>query len=400
MIARLPLTARIGLGLVLIGVCWYGSWALWAGSRIWAPLKTPISLSQGHIRTAEFRINLEGTYELYVEFKPVFDNGSGAGGLRCPSPPPRTAWSVSEQGQVITSGDGGGDKALGGFFSVTAGRYTLDLDVRDDGSCLNAASPSLVIAAFEYEHPEVDGNLSRAFFLSLLLAVTGLNLFIRSYSARRHQEPACSLTEPGPQPPLIGRDSGPPETGARSNRSAHLAFPARASEYNNLELRRSYVWPFQKAPWFGLIASFVIYPVLLIWICFYLPPAPRGLAVRLLTPEIAAETPRPGAEPLLVRVGSDGRSVVRSLYIGSQRLPPEDFHRALRNGLASRPSTWPVYVEGDPEIDWGPVVKAIDELRGLHAKVVLLTRPTVPSDKRPRSKTVSHARETLQPRPQ
>ena len=111
-------------------------------------------------------------------------------------PYPRTAWSFSKGNQVITTGNGGGNESLGGMFSAGAGKYTLDLDVHDDGSCLNAASPRLIIAAFEYEHPEVDKNLIHAFFLSLLLAVTGFNLFIHSYRARRHEELACSLTEP------------------------------------------------------------------------------------------------------------------------------------------------------------------------------------------------------------
>lgn len=373
MIARLPLTARIGLGLVLVGMCWFGTWAWWAATRIWTPLQMPISLSQGHIRTTEFKINLEGAYVLYVEFSPVFDNGSGAGGLRCPSPLPRTAWSFSKRGQVITSGKGGGNEALGGMFSASAGRYTLDLDVRDDGSCLNAASPRLVIAAFEYLHPEVDDNLIHAFFLSLLLAVTGFNLFIHPYSARRHEELTCSLTEPGPQPPLIDSSSGLPEVAVSRSRRTPTASPTTAREHDRRKLSRSYVWPFQKASWFGLIASFICFFVLIL-ICV-LPSfrlVPRGLPIHLLSPAIAAKA-QAGVEPLLVRVESDGRSVVRSLYIGSHRVPSEDFDTVLRKGLAVRPPTWPVYVEGAPNIEWQSVVKAIDELRGLHAEVILLT---------------------------
>ena len=93
MFARLPLTARIGLGLVLIGVCWFGYWSVWARTRIWVPLQMPISLSQGHIRTAEFKINLEGSYLLYVKLQPVFGDGSGAG-VHCPDLLPRTVWSL------------------------------------------------------------------------------------------------------------------------------------------------------------------------------------------------------------------------------------------------------------------------------------------------------------------
>jgi biopolymer transport protein ExbD len=98
------------------------------------------------------------------------------------------------------------------------------------------------------------------------------------------------------------------------------------------------------------------------------------LVVHLLKPEVATKA-QAGVEPLLVRVEFNGRSVIRNLYIGSQRIPPEVFETTLLKGLASRPPTWPVYVEGDPNLDWGAVAKVIDEIRGLHAKVVMLTRP-------------------------
>ena len=333
----------------------------------------PISLSPGHIRTAEFKINLEGAYELYVEFRPVFDDGSGTGGLRCPTPLPRTAWSFSKGDQVITTGNGGGNEALGGIFSAGAGRYTLDLDVRDDGSCLNAASPHLIIAAFEYEHPEVDKNLIHAFFLSLLLAVTGFNLFIHSYSARRLEEPACSLTEPGPQPPLTDGGSGLPEVAVNRPRTTHPASSTRASEHDRLKLRRSYMWPFQQASWFGLIASFICLFVLIpICVVPSFRLVPTGLPIHLFRPAIGARA-QLGVEPLLVRVESAEHGVVRSLYIGSRRVPSENFDTVLRKALAVRPPTWPVYVEGEPDMEWQSVVKAIDEIRGLHAEVVLLT---------------------------
>jgi hypothetical protein len=155
MIARLPLSARIGLGLVAVGICWFGSWALWASTRIWVPLQMPISLSQGHFKTAEFEINLEGAYELYIGFQPVFGDRSGTG-LHCPNPFPRTVWSLSKGVQNVANGTAGG-----GFFHADAGRYALDFDVRDDdGSCLNAGSPRLIIAALRYEYPEVDDKLT------------------------------------------------------------------------------------------------------------------------------------------------------------------------------------------------------------------------------------------------
>jgi hypothetical protein len=322
----------------------------------------PISLSQGHIQTAEFQINLEGTYYLYVKFEPVF--GDGFGGVHCPDLLPRTVWSISQGSQVVTNGNGGGDKGMGGVFRADAGRYTLDFEVRDNGTCLNAGSPRLTIATFPEWHPEVDDNLADASFLSLLLAFAGITLFVPSYRARHQQEAACSLTEPGPQSPLI-------DGGSRVTTTSR----AVSSKYDRLKLKRPYVWPFQKPGWFGLIA-FSIYSLLLIIDLFFrtLTLVPTGFVVHLLRPEVSGET-QPGVEPLLVRVEGEGFSAVRSLYIGSWRVPSQDFDTVLRKGLDTRPPSWPVYVEGDPNLEWRAVVGAIDEIRGFNAKVVLLTRP-------------------------
>ena len=206
--------------------------------------------------------------------------------------------------------------------------------------------------------------MTDASFLSLLLAFAGITLFVPSYRARRQQEPTCPLTEPGPQSPLIDRGS-----------RVLTAARAVASKYDRMKLRRPYVWPFQKPGWFGLIALFV-YSLLLIIDLFFrtFTLVPTGFVVQILRPEVAVET-QPGVEPLLVRVEGEGFSAVRSLYIGSWRVPSQDFDMVLRKGLDTRPPSWPVYVEGDPDLEWRAVVKAIEEILGFNAKVVLLTRP-------------------------
>jgi hypothetical protein len=299
----------------------------------------PISLSRGHIRTAEFKINVEASYVLYAHFDLAF--AAGPGGRGCASFP-RTSWELSKQGQVVARGDRSEPDEMGGVFSADAGMYRLDLEVWDDGSCLNAGSPQVGIAALDYQHSDVDHRLTRAFFASLLLAVTGLNLLLYSARARRPPGPECSLTLPGPLPQLSG--------------AIHTAYPTPTRGYDLRNSRQPYVWAFQKPSSFGLIASTIF----------------------VLKPGIPAK-PQPGIEPLLVRVESRGRNVTRSLYIGSQRIPPEDFGRVLRYGLTLRPPTWPVYVVGDSDLEWGDVMKAIDEIRGLHAEVVLLTPRTAPS---------------------
>ena len=94
---------------------------------------------------------------------------------------------------------------------------------------------------------------------------------------------------------------------------------------------------------------------------------PTGMAIHLIRPGVAA--PRsPGIEPLLVRVVGGP-----SLYIDSDRVAWEDFSAVLHTELSRRPPDWPVYVEGDPDLEWRQVAEVIDAIRGAGADVVLLT---------------------------
>jgi hypothetical protein len=343
--------ARIGLALVLIGIGWFGAWEYWSVTRIWIPLQMPVSLAQGHIRTPEFKINVPGGYEFYVDFQPVFDDGSGAGGMRCP-PRPRSVWSVSKGREIIARG---GDERLDGHFFVPAGAYTLDLDVQDDGSCFNAASPRLVVASVQYLYSEVasaspflrsDDQVTRAFLVALLLAVTGGNLLVRSRRARRGQEPVCSLTEPGPQRPVTTAAS------ARENRRGRVASLTRRYTRNKPE--QAFLWPFQKASWFGLVASFP-FPCLIVLlglIGFRYGLPSRGLMVHLLRPGMEDKS-QLGIEPLLVRVEIEGDKVVRKLYIDSGLCPRETSTKRCGKGSRIGPQRGPSMSKEIRVSNWG-----------------------------------------------
>ena len=72
----------------------------------------------------------------------------------------------------------------------------------------------------------------------------------------------------------------------------------------------------------------------------------------------------------------DGRDPRPSLYVGSQFVAWEDFSALLKKELARRPPDWPVYVEGDPHLEWRQVAEAIDAIRGPRAQIILLTGTT------------------------
>jgi hypothetical protein len=70
---RVPIAARVGFVLILIGTVLYGGWSLWRTTRTWVPLATPISLSRGRIRTNEFKINVESAYWVEILINQQFD---------------------------------------------------------------------------------------------------------------------------------------------------------------------------------------------------------------------------------------------------------------------------------------------------------------------------------------
>jgi hypothetical protein len=51
----------------------------------------------------------------------------------------------------------------------------------------------------------------------------------------------------------------------------------------------------------------------------------------------------------------------------------EELGPVLKRELKLRPPGWPVYVAGDPDLDWRSVAEIIDIVEGEQAEVVLLT---------------------------
>src|SRR6266571_4926391 len=107
MAMRMPLAARIGVALILTGVALHVGWARWAATRTWVPLDIPIPLSRGHIKTGEFKINLESTYWMEVEVERKFDFDGvpcllGFGFDECKNIPGvlKALWSLSNEGRV------------------------------------------------------------------------------------------------------------------------------------------------------------------------------------------------------------------------------------------------------------------------------------------------------------
>ena len=101
-------------------------------------------------------------------------------------------------------------------------------------------------------------------------------------------------------------------------------------------------------------------------------PVPVGLRVRLLRPGTRFQSIS-GMQAVLVEMKSEANNLPPDIYLGSRRVPWDDFEATLQTEINRRPPDWPVYLEGDRESDWASVVRAIDRIRRLHVDVILLT---------------------------
>jgi biopolymer transport protein ExbD len=100
----------------------------------------------------------------------------------------------------------------------------------------------------------------------------------------------------------------------------------------------------------------------------------RGLRVLLSKPGV--EGPRsPGKQPMLVHIKFTGWKGPPSLYVDSRLVPKEALDSMLQKELLLRPPHWPVYLDGDPDVEWKDAVWVIDRIRGHGAEVMLLPRP-------------------------
>jgi hypothetical protein len=218
MFTRLQFTLRAGLGLICAAIAIAGGWEFWVETRIWVPLDIPISLAQGHIRTPRFEVNVASNYWIgaVVEQKTASHQVlCWIGYEQCEDAPSvvTASWSVSSDERIVAHGSSAhynglveDFRAIGrklGAFECEKGYYTLDLDVLQDGSRINAFAPHLVVLEVGvWEH--YNELRARVFLVVVLFAIAGIFLIVWSaiLGCRQKLErfrKECSLTQPGPQ---------------------------------------------------------------------------------------------------------------------------------------------------------------------------------------------------------
>jgi biopolymer transport protein ExbD len=226
---RKLLRIRIGLALLLIAASIYGGWEWWMATRTWVPLEMPVSLAPGHIRSPEFKINLDAGFWIFVEVETKVDDE----GVSCLTGYTsdycrkngvrelRASWTLSDRGRVVARGSTDSDQgSLGGMlskarglghFSVPAGNhFVLDVEFPEDNSHFNGGHPRLAIEQSYYWRFEE--NRTPVFLFATLLGAIAAALFVSGIVDNRNRkraEQTISLTSPGPTPAKLSWETEP-----------------------------------------------------------------------------------------------------------------------------------------------------------------------------------------------
>jgi biopolymer transport protein ExbD len=403
--ARLSVSGKIGLALILIVLCPIAGWKYWMMTRTWVPLYTPMSLAPGHFRTGEFKINLQATYLVYVQVdrKEDYQGTSCLLGIEnCKDKPDvvKVAWTLLDDGRVMAQGQSSADhgkigwgefvgRNLGNFY-VNGGRhYVLQVDVLADGSRLKSADPHLVVENAsnyspygEYWQDEAYGDY--AFWPILLILPVGMTLLLRSISdllAERRERQRVPLTEQGRSngAVLIAEESSSEYAARTATQSADSA-PSSLNITGAASVGQNFQWarkqplrrPFSGLPQFGIIGG--VFFVFLVFMFGILGPrTSTGLKVRLLAPGAAPVESDAWTEPLVVQLRDAGPGREPRLYVNSKEIAWRDLDRTLKQELGRR-KDWVVYVGGDAALPWADITDVVDVARGDHAKVFLVTQ--------------------------
>ncbi|HJT69864.1 MAG TPA: hypothetical protein VJ731_06675 [Terriglobales bacterium] len=242
---RALLRTRIGVALIIIAAAIYGGWEWWMATRTWVPLDMPVSLASGHVRSPEFKINLDAGFWMFVEVETkVDDEGvsclTGSASDYCSKNGVhelRASWTLSDAGRIVARGSTNNcNGSLGGMvtkgcglgeFSVPAGKhFILDVDFPEDNSRFNGGHPRLRIEQSYYW--SFEENRTPVVLFAILLGSIAAALSISGIVEKRNRKRAeqrISLTSPGPMPAGFLWELEPADWKASSER--HPFFTAR-----------------------------------------------------------------------------------------------------------------------------------------------------------------------------
>jgi biopolymer transport protein ExbD len=339
-------TATIAILLILLGIAVPTGYGRWMSTRTFVALDQHVSLSPGHIRTADFDVNLAGWYQVGVDVDRGFPYrpGCGFGAL---DPLLKTRSIVYRGGRELGDFEGA-DRFLGHFYAEKRKQYSLDIQVLTDASCFNSGHPRIFVwrpsAGYEFLYDEL-------LTLSLALVLSGLGTLAFSTAT------------------LVGKRTKPQDQFAIAENQGFEYYPSR----RKLLLRPLFSQP----PSFGLVYALVLAVVLIPSFGIFIyawgyDHLSVGIRVQIQKSWPLKTFGDSSSSPVVVRVEGAGSGSRPRLYLNSKLVAFEQLGSWLTAELNPR-SDRVVYFQSSGDVEWGDAVGIMDIIRGTGAKVVLLT---------------------------
>jgi len=181
----LPRTAKVGLAVIAIGLLPIVAFSIWRATLNTVPVKKPISLAVGHLRES-FTVNFTGLYTMRIEVERKLPHATiqcllgisdyvPEGQCNNIAPVLKLTWALTHDGQAVktwttrmytpnglTERIGSSSEHVAAaytndtvaaefaYFEARRGeRYTLNMDILEDGSALSVTNPKLRIGVDE-----------------------------------------------------------------------------------------------------------------------------------------------------------------------------------------------------------------------------------------------------------
>jgi len=93
----------------------------------------------------------------------------------------------------------------------------------------------------------------------------------------------------------------------------------------------------------------------------------KGLLVHTSGRTLNPPSYDPWLKPLVLRIDAQNR-----WFLDGEQVTPEELAGMLRKALSRRPD-WSVYLEADPDLEFGVPARAMDVLQGMHVTIVVVT---------------------------
>lgn len=340
---KVPSSLRPGI-FVLLMLAIYAIPIRWIETRRLRPLDAPISISNGHFITGEFKINLSAVY--VVNFIRPEDASPEYSGCDYQARI-HTKWTVFKNGRLIavslpsTSTDYPWQRV--DSFTAGPGTYSIDVEALPGAECLNFARMQLVVGAYDVDFSD---TLNLLWGSCLFLGAVGAVLLIRVRPASFREQTQDQLRDRS----LISQSPG---------------------YTRNFGLRKRRPMPrFHRLPDLGMLYFAAMFPCLIAMLILMHHSGSMGIKTHLVRPSGIHANADPRSKALLVWLDAHG-----NYFVNGKEVSRDNLEDAVKHEL-SQPAEWTVYFEADGNASFGDAAFAMGKIRNASGKLVWLTPKT------------------------